>query len=73
MKHILLLLLLASLSVFAAPVYLSPTAFAQSDDGFLYVAEETASQIACISLADNKIVKTFSLSFQPRAIEMHAI
>ena len=53
MKHIIICLLLASLSVFAAPVYLSPTAFAQSDDGFLYVAEETASQIACISLADN--------------------
>ena len=69
MKNIILCLLLASLSVFAAPVYLSPTAFAQdSANGILYIAEETASQIACISLADNKIMKTFALSFQPRAI-----
>ena len=69
MKNIILCLLLASLSVFAAPVYLSPTAFAQdSANGVLYIAEETASQIACISLADNKIMKTFALSFQPRAI-----
>ena len=69
MKHIILCLLLASLSVFAAPVYLSPTAFARdTDNGFLYIAEETASQIACISLADNKILKTFSLNFQPRAL-----
>ena len=36
MKHIILCLLLASLSVFAAPVYLSPTAFARdTDNGFL--------------------------------------
>ena len=69
MKNIILCLLLASLSVFAAPVYLSPTAFAQdSSNGVLYIAEETASQVACISLADNKIMKTFALSFQPRAI-----
>ncbi|MBR6059858.1 MAG: c-type cytochrome [Victivallales bacterium] len=68
MKNAILLLLLAPLSIFAAPVYLSPTAFAQSNDGFLYVAEETAKQVAVVSLNDDKIIKTFSLKFQPRAL-----
>ncbi|MCR4575909.1 MAG: cell surface protein [Lentisphaeria bacterium] len=68
MKNAILLLLLASLTIFAAPVYLSPTAFAQSNDGFLYVAEETAKQVAVVSLNDDKIIKTFSLKFQPRAL-----
>ena len=69
MKNIILCLLLASLSVFAAPVYLSPTAFAQdSANGIAYIANRFDNTISAVDVKSAKVVKTVPAGREPHGV-----
>lgn len=68
-----LIALIAALAFVArsAPTYLSPTAFA-TDGKSLFIAEETARQIAVFDLEKNALAKSFALPAQPHALALSA-
>ncbi|MCP5116783.1 MAG: hypothetical protein GY953_38650, partial [bacterium] len=69
MSAILILALAPALLLAAEPAYLSPTAIiANSAGDTLYVAEETANQVAVVDAAEGKVLSRVSLPLPPTGL-----